>query len=127
MLAEELRARLPQGVEVHAAGDNLLIYRTEIVRPILDADPAFYRPTGEDDLAAIAGVSAAGQNGELLGYGARNWAVPHGVRVLLSNPEGLRYMFFVSNPELAAQFARERAADIEDYTGLPVNIEITYR
>jgi hypothetical protein len=127
LLATEFLARLPVGVEVHAAGGNLLIYRPEIVRPILDSDSTFYRPNGEDDFAAIARVSAEGNNGELLGYGARNYFEPQGARVTLTTESGLRYMFFVSKPEMAEAFAVERAQDIADYTDGPVNIDIEYR
>lgn len=125
--ARALKVTLPAGVTVEAAEGHLLIYRPEIVRPILDSDAAFYRRAGENDAAAIARLSAAGENGELLGYGSRNFLDPKGARVLVTTETGVGYMWFISKPELAEIFAAERAQDIQDYTGLPVNIQITYR
>jgi hypothetical protein len=124
LLAEALKPRMPADVEIHATDDNLLIYCPDVVRPILDADPAFYRPNGENDLAAIARVSTLGQNGELLGYGARNPYIPHGAKVTIRNEAGYIQVFFVSIPEEAEKWAVERAADVEAYTGQPVTIEI---
>jgi hypothetical protein len=96
------------------------------VRPILDGDQAFYRPHGEDDATAVARVSSRGENGELLGYGARRYQTPQGAKVTLMTVSGVTYMFFVSQPELAELFAAERAADIHDYTGAEVRIQIEY-
>lgn len=83
-------------MEVHAVDNHLYVYRHEVVRRILDADLEFYRPNGEDDLAAIARASQAGNNGELLGYGARNYFEPQGARVTITNTEGFvqRYSLF---------------------------------
>jgi hypothetical protein len=126
-LAEALRGKLAPGTEVHASGENLLIFQPAAVRLILDSDPAFYRPNGEDDLAAIARVSEMGENGELLGYGARNPSIAAGAKVTISNAEGYTQVFFVSNPAEAPRWAAERAADIEAYTGRAPEIEILYQ
>ena len=95
------------------------------MRPILDADPEFYRPNAEDDLAAIDRVCASGDNGDLLGYGARNWFEPHGARVTITGPDGVLFMFFVSNPHDAEHYARERLRDIASYTLLPLEYDIS--
>ncbi|MEA3209615.1 MAG: hypothetical protein QOE70_2672 [Chthoniobacter sp.] len=113
-------------MEVSPSSAGLLIYRPNIVRPILDSDAAFYRPNGEHDFAAITRVAAAGEQGELLGYGARNYFEPQGALVTITTESGIIYMFFVSNPDMAEAFARERALDIQDYTAAPVNVSIDY-
>jgi len=127
LLAEELRMAFPSDVEIHAVGDYLFVYRNEAVRPILDGDAAFYRPNGEDDPTAIARVSERGDNGDLLGYGARNVLIPLGARVTVKNEEGYTEIFFVSNPAEAESWAAVRAADIEVYTGRPETILIEYQ
>ena len=115
-LAVLLQTVLPTNVQVVNLPSGLAVFRPEKVRPILDADPAFYRPGGEDDLAAIERVCATGDNGELLGYGTRNWFVAQGARVSISGPDGIIFMFFVSEPARAEHFARERLKDIATYT-----------
>ena len=104
---------------------GLVVFRPEKVRIILDADSEFYRPNGEDDVTAIDRVCASGNNGELLGYGARNWFEPHGARVTITGPDGVLFMFFVSNPRDALYFARERLRDIASYTLLPLEYDIS--
>ena len=124
-LTVHLRASLPGNVRVANLPSGLVVFRPEKIRPILDADTAFYRPGGEDDLAAIERVCASGDNGELLGYGARNWFEPHGARVTLSGPDGVMFMFFVSNPHEAEFYALERLRDIASYTLLPLEYDIS--
>ena len=116
---------VPAGVEVHSLDSGVVVFRPDSVQAILESDPAFYRPNGQDDLPAIDRVCAAGENGELLGYGARNWAVPHGVRVTITGPDGVLFMFFVSNPNDAEFYARERLRDIASYTLLPLTYDIS--
>ncbi len=116
---------LPTEVSVKCLPSGLVVFRREKIRPILDADPAFYRPNGEDDLAAIERVCASGDNGELLGYGARNWFEPQGARVTISDPDGVLFMFFVSNPIKAEHYARERLRDIASYSLLPLEYDIS--
>ena len=123
-IAASLREGLPEGAEVQAVGKQVYVYRPEAVRPVLDSDPEFYRPHGEDDLAAILRVSESGDNGELLGYGARNDFEPGGARVTITHADGFVQIFFVSRAEEAEYWARERAADIEAYTGAPVETVI---
>ena len=107
---------VPVGVEVHSLNSGIVVFRPECVRPILEGDVEFYRPDGESDLSAINRVCSAGDNGELLGYGARNWAAPHGVRVTISDEDSVLFMFFVSNPREAEHHAHERLRDIASYT-----------
>ena len=91
------------------------------MRPILDSDHGFYRPNDKTDER----VCASGNNGELLGYGARNWFEPHGARVTITGSDGILFMFFVSNPHDALHFARERLRDIASYTLLPLEYDIS--
>ena len=125
-LAVILRRVLPAEVSVKNLPSGLVIFRKENVRAILDADRAFYRPRGEDDLTAVERVCASGNNGELLGYGARNWFEPQGARVTITDLDRLVFMFFVSNPAQAKSFARERMRDIATYTGEPMKYDITF-
>ena len=124
-LATVIRRAVPAGVEVHSLNSGIVVFRPERVRPILDDDQEFYRPNGETDLAAVQRVCAAGENGELLGYGARNWAEPHGARVTISDEESVLFMFFVSNPTDAEYYARERLRDIASYTLLSLKYNIS--
>ena len=116
-LAESLRPHLPAGVVVARLPSGLVVYRPEVLRPILDADPYFYRPNDEDDLAAIERVCASGDNGELLGYGARNWWHPQGAKVTIADANQVIFVFFVSDPSHAEHFAFQRLSDIASYTG----------
>ena len=125
-LAQVLGGSLPQSVTVKALPSGLVVFRDEKVRPILDADPDFYRPNGETVLSAIDRVCANGNNGELLGYGARNWFEPQGARVTIGNRDRLLFMFFVSNPAHAEYFARERLKDIATYSGERMQYAIEY-
>ncbi len=125
-LAVILGRVLPTGVLVKNLPSSLVIFRREKVRAILDSDPVFYRPYGEDDLGAIERVCASGNNGELLGYGARNWFEPHGARVIIRNFDRVVSMFFVSNPADAEHFARERLSDLATYTGEKMRYAIEY-
>ena len=115
-LAMRLRRTLPRGTVVHVdESSGLYVFRPEAVRPILDADPAFYRPQGESDIEAIVRASLAGENGDLLGYGARNWAVPQGAKVTILDRAETLFVFFVSDPDRAEFWAAERLRDIIDY------------
>ena len=124
-LALVLPRVLPREATVKCLPSGLIVFRKEKVREILDADPAFYRPNGEDDLTAIDRVCASGNNGELLGYGARNWFKPHGARVTITGLNDVLFMFFVSNPREARYFARERVRDIASYTLMPIEYDIS--
>jgi hypothetical protein len=107
------RRILPDEVKVSARDGMLFVFRPEIVKPILDADPAFYLHRRESDLACIARVSESGENGELLGYGARHIAVRPAYHVRIYRGESLLLYFFVSSPDenAAARIAYERTAD----------------
>ena len=110
--ARLIRPQLPPGVEAHGRQEGLFIYRPETVRLILDADANFYRPDGEADLDAIARISHLGLNGDLLGYGAPSLWTPGAAKVTVFGREGVRFVFFVSRPEVALKFARLRAGDL---------------
>jgi hypothetical protein len=107
------RPVIPADVEVKSAGGTLFVYRKEAVRPILDADPEFYRRDGETDFESIVRVSNDSQNGELLGYGARSMIVRPSHEVRLFKGNDLLLYFFVSSPDepFAASIANERAGD----------------
>jgi hypothetical protein len=125
--ARALQPAMPEGAVATAADGYLFVYRPEAVRPILDADPDFYRPAGEDDFAAILRATQAETNGELLGYGARQYSPTGGARVTITDSLGFSMIFFVSDPAQAEYFAREHAADIAAYTGEEPTILIDYR
>lgn len=110
-----LRGALPKGTTVEATHVGLLVFRPEIVRPILDSDPAFYRWRGEDLLAAVRHVSHAGENGELLGYGARSIDAPGAVTISIFDDDAELFASFKSDPAVADYHARERLLDIATY------------
>lgn len=110
--ARLIRARIPVDAEVHGRAEGLFIYRPDAVCPILDADLDFYRPHRETDLDAIARACKAGVCGELLGYGARSLWTPWAAKVTVFGQSGARFVFFVSRPEVALKFARQRAGDL---------------
>ena len=117
--AAAYRKALPPDVEVKAVGGMLFVYHPEVVRPILDRDPVFYRRKGESDLASVARVSESSENGELLGYGARHMAVRPAYHVRIFRGESLLLYFFVSSPdeETAARIGYERTADFNHAHG----------
>jgi hypothetical protein len=116
-IASKLGHVLPAGAMVDASDAGLLVFRADVVRPILESDPAFYRMRGESDLLVIRHVSRTGDNGELLGYGARSIDAPGAVQIRILNDEAELFAFFVSDPSLAEFHARERVLDIATYIG----------
>jgi hypothetical protein len=106
---------LPAGSNADATNAGLLVFRPEIVRPIIDSDPTFYRPRNESLLSALRRVSRTGDNGELLGYGARSIDAPGGVPVRIFNDEAKLFASFVSDPSVAEFYAQERLLDIALY------------
>jgi hypothetical protein len=113
--ATAYRAVIPADVEVHARDGNLFIYRINEVIPILEADSQFYQKAGDSILDSVARVSATGQNGELLGYGARSLLERPAQEVRIFKGKDLFMYYFVSDSdsEHAARFAAERATDFE--------------
>ncbi|MFL6518731.1 MAG: hypothetical protein ACJ8NS_00765 [Chthoniobacterales bacterium] len=113
----QLRRGLPAGTIIGTNNAGLAVFQESTVRPILDSDPAFYRPSGESDLPAVLLVSRAGFNGELLGYGARSFDTPGVVPVRIVDDDGELFASFMSAPGVAERHARERLLDIATYTG----------
>jgi hypothetical protein len=113
---------LPSRTIIDATDAGLLVFRRDVIGPILDSDPAFYRPHGEDDLSTVRNVSRTGQNGELLGYGARSIDAPGAVSVQIFNDDAELFTFFVSDPRTAEFHARERLLDIATY----INEDLSY-
>jgi hypothetical protein len=111
----ELRRVLRTGAIIDATDAGLLIFRPEVITPILNSDLLFYRPHGESVLSAVRKVSRVGDNGELLGYGARSIDTPGAVPVQIFNAEADLFAFFKSDPRVANLYARERLLDIATY------------
>jgi len=111
LIRSHLRSALPAATIIDASDAGLLVFRRDLVRPILDSDPAFYRPHGEDDLSAIRNLSRTGQNGELLGYGARSLDAQGAVQIRIFNDDAELFAFFASDPRVAEFHARERLLD----------------
>ena len=111
--ASSYREAINQPVEIHSRDGMVFVYRSEAVRKIMDSDPSFYRREGESDLDSIVRVSKDYENGELLGYGARNMMARPAYEVRLFKGDGLLLYFFVSSPDesLAIRLAMERALD----------------
>jgi hypothetical protein len=119
--ANSYRKALPHDVEVVARDGMLFIYRPEAVQPILDSDLPFYRSGSGSALDSIARVSAAGMNGELLGYGARHIGArpAHAVTILKETRIVLYYFISDPDPNHAARFAKARATDFVRAFGWP--------
>lgn len=115
LIRSHLRSALPAATIIDASDAGLLVFRRDLVGPILDSDPAFYRPHGEDDLSAIRDLSRTGQNGELLGYGARSLDAQGAVQIRIFNDDAELFAFFASDPRVAEFHARERLLDIATY------------
>ena len=122
LIRSRLRIALPSGTIIDANDAGLLVFRRDVVGPILDSDPAFYRPHGEDDLSAVRKVSRIGHNGELLGYGARSIDARGAVPIRIFNDAAELFAFFVSDPRVAEFHARERLLDIATY----INDDLSY-
>jgi hypothetical protein len=114
-LRSELRRVLRTGAMIDAGDAGLLVFQPEVIVPILNADPDFYRPQGGSVLAAIRRVCRNAQNGELLGYGARTIDAPGAVPVRIFDDEANLFAFFKSYPRVAEFHARERVLDIATY------------
>jgi hypothetical protein len=112
-LAASYRNVLSEAVNIRSRNGTIYVYRDEAVSPILDDDPAFYRPNGEDDFEAIVRVSERSENGELLGYGARSIMERPGHEVRIFKGERLLLYYFVSSPDRAKamKFANDRSVD----------------
>ena len=113
--AESYRTVIPGDVDVVARDGMLFVFRPEAVQPIVDSDPEFYKIGNESLLDSIARVSAAGRNGELLGYGARDMLSrpAHGVTILRGKRPVLYYFISDPDPKHAAIYAQARADDFE--------------
>ena len=118
--AELLTQGLPEGVLADAREGHLIVYRPESVRAILDSDPAFYRPAGEDDAAAMWKACLEDAQGELMGYGARTLSGARQVTVQFTTRSGLLLAGFRAPLESAVDLARERGLDYERGLGEPV-------
>jgi hypothetical protein len=116
-VASGLKRHLPAGTSVRAKNGILYVWRAEAVKPLLDADPAFYRPNQETDFEAIVRVSETGMNGELLGYGARHILHRPGVRVIIFGPGHTPAVGFVTTPEDMMSIVTARLADLVQATG----------
>lgn len=114
-LRSELRRVLRAGAIIDASDAGLLIFQPDVIAPILNSDPTFYRPHGESILSAVRRVTRSANNGELLGYGARSVDSPGAVPVRLFNDEAELFAFFMSDPRVADNYARERLLDIATY------------
>lgn len=122
LIRSELRQALPSGAIIDASAVGLLVFQPDVVEPILDSDAAFYRPRGESVLSAIRDLSRIGDNGELLGYGARSSDAPGAVQIRIFNDEAELFAVFMSAPSVAEFHARERLLDIATY----VNDDLSY-
>jgi len=128
-IARALSAKLPPGaVAARIPGapgeaDHLVVYRPEAIARVFDSDPAFYRPNGEDDAAALRLAIENHSLGELLGYGQRTHFDPGAVRVEFLVGQHI-FAAFLTRPELAADLARSRVAEYASFLEKKVRFEI---
>jgi hypothetical protein len=121
-LRSELRRVLRTGAVVDATDAGLLVFQPDVITPIVNSDTTFYRSHGESVLSAVRRVSRMGNNGELLGYGARSIDAPGSVPVRIFSEEAELFASFMSDPRLANLHARERLLDIATY----IEIDLWY-
>lgn len=115
-LARLMHPALPTGAEARAAKEGLFVYRPACIHSIRQTDPKFYRLSDETEFGTIRRLSRLGENGELLGYGARSFLTPGAARVrIFSGVDGGVFMYFGSMPEQAERFTRKRSLDIAAY------------
>lgn len=119
-LAAQLNESLPPNVRAAANGSHLIAYDLLSVRKILDSDPSFYRPNGEDDEAAIWRANLAHEQGELMGYGQRTLLAPDSVSVRLITADGHILTGFHAPAASAAELASERSIDYAQGLGVSV-------
>jgi hypothetical protein len=122
-LRSQLRAKLRTGAIIDASDAGLLIFQPDVITPILNSDPTFYRSHGESIISAVRRVTRMRNNGELLGYGARSVDAPGAVPVRIFNDEAALFAFFMSDPDAAEFHARERLLDIATY--IEANLSFT--
>ena len=107
-----MRRYLPPGVICEAGPEGLFIFRPEVIRPVLLSDTAFYGRPEADALPVVRRLARSGENGELLGYGARSLTTPGAARVQITDQDGEVFMGFFAEPEKAAASAVARGEDI---------------
>lgn len=119
LLVKSLKGKLPKGAVIDQRDGNLFVYREDVIRPIIEGDPEFYTRDGESLLDSIARVSRSGQNGELLGYGARNMLVRPAYAVTINKGDETLLYYFVSAPDefTASKFALHRMKDFKEAFG----------
>lgn len=91
----------PDNVEVVFEDGHLYAYRPEVIQPIIARAPDAY--PGADLFEKIQHATLAGENGELLGYGARSMLEPGTVLVQVVDDAGRDVFSFRSLPENAAR------------------------
>lgn len=107
-----MRRYLPPGVICEAGPEGLFIFRPEVVRTVLLSDVAFYGRPEADVLPLVRRLARSGENGELLGYGARSLTTPGAARVQITDQDGEVFMGFFAEPDKAAASAAARGEDI---------------
>lgn len=121
-LFRRLTSTLPPNVEVVFKDGHLYAYRPEVIQEIIARDPQSY--PGADLFEKIHDATLAGENGELLGYGARSMAEPGTVRVSVLDAEEHVVFGFRSRPEAAEAAGLERARDFVDAYGREFSYQI---
>jgi hypothetical protein len=126
-LARLIEPWLPADAVARGAAEGWFVYRPAVIRSVRESDPALYRTRDETDFQTIRRLARLGQNGDLLGYGARSFLTPGTARVrVFSQVDGSVFLVFASLPNNAEKFARERALDIAVYTDEPVAYHVQY-
>ena len=122
-LADILRFIVPESVTVEARDGHLVVYRSELVGRVMEADRKFYRPHHESQTAALWRAVSQGAIGELLGFGLRTLNAPGHRRVLIVDGRQVLTGFHAPADE-AEEFAAERAFDYAFHLGREVTVVI---
>lgn len=121
-LADSLRRIVPPGVDVRAEAGHLYIYRPDIIDRVISQDPNSY--PGATLADRIHRASVAGDNGILLGYGAKSMFAEGSVLVQVFDAQGKTVTSFRSMPQAAHESGAERAKDFIEFFGRPFHYRV---
>lgn len=102
------------------------MFRPDVVSAILDSDPSFYRPAGEDVFPAVRRATRMQMNGDLLGYGARSLRTLGAARVTIRGNGAVILVYFVSVPKAAIRSAEARTEDLTTVLDEAIEMVIEY-
>jgi hypothetical protein len=122
-LVRRLWGILPGAVKTVMEDGHLYVYRPELAQAVIDADPANY--PGLNLFDKIRRATLSGENGDLLGYGARSIFGPDRVKVNIIGPTGDVVFGFYSTRANAESSGLARAEDFHAAFDQPFSYEVS--